>query len=126
MPFHGGYDGHETISGCYYIRQADGFNPVRNGFGAFFIVINYIFGESIMTTLSMLKQVQIFDSSLTENEKKAIKFKIYLNGKEGDVLASYWDFMEFLSLYNIPKSSITAALTEAGVEIETPEGIARF
>ena len=74
----------------------------------------------------MLKQVQIFDSSLTEDEKRAIKFKIYLNGKEGDVLASYWDFMEFLSLYNIPKSSITAALTEAGVEIETPEGIARF
>ena len=79
-----------------------------------------------MTTLNNLKPVLIFDNTLNEEQKKSIKFEIYLNGRKGKGHATYWDFIEFLDMYRINPRSTTAALLEAGVETKTPDGLAKF
>lgn len=79
-----------------------------------------------MTKANELKPVLIFDNKLNEEQKKSIKFEIYLNGRKGNVLATYWDFVEFIDMYRINPNSIDAALLEAGVETKTPDGVARF
>jgi len=45
---------------------------------------------------------------------------------KGSKIATYWDFIEFLDMYNIDKTTSTAAKLESGVEIKVPEGLVRF
>lgn len=73
-----------------------------------------------------LKPVFIFDNTLTESQKDSVQFELYLNGNKGSKYATYWDFCEFLDMYGIDRSSTDAALVEAGVPIETPDGKAKF
>lgn len=68
----------------------------------------------------------IFDNTLTEEQKQSIQFDIYLDGRKGDIPVTYWDFVEFLDMYNIDSRSIDAALIEAGVEVKTPDGDVRL
>jgi len=79
-----------------------------------------------MAKLNEIKPVLIFDNTLNEEQKKSIKFEIYLNGRKGQGHATYWDFIEFMEMYRINPRSTTAALLEAGVETKTPDGVAKF
>lgn len=86
-------------------------------------------GEIMKTshmTAEDLKPVFIFDNTLSESQKDSIRFELYLNGNKGSRYATYWDFCEFLDMYGIDRSSVNAALVEAGVPIETPDGVANF
>lgn len=77
-------------------------------------------------TAEDLKPVFIFDNTLSESQKQSVQFELYLNGNKGSRYATYWDFCEFLDMYGIDRHSVNAALVEAGVPIETPDGIANF
>lgn len=79
-----------------------------------------------MTKATELKPVLIFDNSLNEDQKRSIKFELYLNGRKANKLATYWDFMELVDMYEIHPNSVNAALLEAGVDVETPDGVVRF
>ncbi|MFT7158243.1 MAG: hypothetical protein ACI8Q1_003272 [Parvicella sp.] len=79
-----------------------------------------------MTKVRDLRPVMIFDNTLTENQKGMVQFEIYLNDKKGSKPCSYWDFIEFLEMYQIDGSSTNAALLEAGGTIKVPEGTVRF
>ena len=77
-------------------------------------------------TAEDLKPVFIFDNTLSESQKQSVQFELYLNGNKGSRYATYWDFCEFLDMYGIDRHSVNAALVEAGVPIEPPDGIANF
>lgn len=79
-----------------------------------------------MTKAKELKPVLIFDNTLNEQQKQSIKFELYLDGKKANRLATYWDFIEFIDMYGIDPHSVNAALLEAGVDVKTPDGVARF
>jgi hypothetical protein len=79
-----------------------------------------------MNCLGEAKKLTVISARATTEQLELMTFEFYLNGYKASKTLNGNDFVDWLNVYNIDSLEYTTEKARSGIEIEVPEGIAKW